>query len=281
MVSIYTYLDYRLFLKDYYSFQKKHNPAFSYRFFSEQAGVRAPNFLQWLIEGKRNLAQKTIPGIARALHLDAKEEEYFAALVGFDQADTIAAKTALYEKLIAIYKPAAPRALSQAQYQHYSHWYNEALRELLKYHRFAPKEKYAYRKLGKKVRPAISESQARKAIQQMISLGLLRLDKDGTVKQTDDFITTGDEVRSFFVQKFHESMISLARESMDRFPSETRDISSLTVSVSDSCFLLVKKEIQQMRKRILDLVKMDEKPDNVYQFNFQLFPLVPKNKLKT
>jgi uncharacterized protein (TIGR02147 family) len=279
-IKIYKYLDYRLYLKDYYSFKKKHSPDFSYRYFSEQVGVKAPNFLQWLIEGKRNLALKTIPKVSRALQLDAREEEYFTALVRFNQAETIASKTTFFEKLIQIHAPVKSQKLSVAQYQHYNHWYNEALRELLKYYKFSSSEKYAYRKLGKKVCPVISESQARKAIQQMLQLGLLREDKDGIVRQNEDFITTGDEVNSFFVQKFHENMISLAKDSMDRFPSETRDISSVTVSVSDPCFLLIKKEIQQMRKRIMELVKMDKKPDNVYQFNFQLFPLIPKKKLK-
>ena len=201
-------------------------------------------------------------------------------LVGFNQAKTIAAKTAFFEKLIPLFKAMQPHALSEAQYRHYSHWYNEALRNLLKYYRFAPSEPYAYRKLGKMVCPAISESQARTAIRRMIGLGLLRKDEDGIVRQAHDFITTGDEVKNFCVQKFHETMISLARESMDRFPSRVRDISSLTVSVSDPCFLLIKKEIQQMRKRIMDLVKMDREPGAVYQFNFQLFPLVPKKKPK-
>jgi uncharacterized protein (TIGR02147 family) len=71
-------------------------------------------------------------------------------------------------------------------------------------------------------------------------------------------------------------MITIARESMDRFPSEIRDISSVTMSISDECFALIKKEVQQMRKRVLELVKIDTNPNNVYQLNFQFFPLVKK-----
>jgi uncharacterized protein (TIGR02147 family) len=279
-LKIYNYLDYRLYLKDYYSYKKEHFHDFSYRYFSEQVGVKAPNFLQWLIEGKRNLAVKTIPRVARALQFDSEEEKYFFTLVCFNQAGTIAAKTAFFENLVEIHKPIKSRELSRTQYEHYNHWYNEALRELLKYTRFSPSERYAYRKLGKKVCPAISESQVRKAIQQMLDLGLVHEDKTGVVKQTDNFITTGDEANSFFIQKFHETMITLARESMDRFPSEFRDISSVTMSISGPCFALIKKEVQQLRKRVMELVKLDSNPDSVYQLNFQLFPLVPKKIFK-
>lgn len=275
--EIYSYLDYRQYLKACYVYCKKHIPSFSYRSFSSKAGVKAPNFLQWLIEGKRNLAKGSISKVAGALELDKREGAYFRNLVLFNQAESIREKTACFENLIAFHTPVGARALTQSQYRHYNAWYNEAIRELLKYRPFNPDEKWAYRKLGKMVCPAISESQARKAIRQLLDLGLIRED-NGIIRPAEDFITTGDEVRSFFVQKFHENMIALARGSMDRFPSETRDISSVTMSISDDCFSLIKKEVQQMRKRVLELIKMDRQPENVYQLNFQLFPLVPKKR---
>ena len=129
LVKIYSYLDYRLYLKDYYDSAKKINPRFSYRYFSERVGVKAPNFLQWLIEGKRNLAKVTIPKVAKALNLDKKETEYFSNLVLFTQAKTISAKTQYFNKLLEIRRPFKAGLISEAQYKHYSHWYNEATLE--------------------------------------------------------------------------------------------------------------------------------------------------------
>jgi uncharacterized protein (TIGR02147 family) len=275
---IYSFLDYRLYLKNYYNQAKKANHNFSYRYFSRKVGVKAPNFLQWLIEGKRNLAKNTIPKVAKALKLNQKESEYFTNLVLFTQAKTINTKTGYFEKLLEIRKSFNAKQLEESQYEHYSNWYYEAIRELLKYIEFNPKPRYAYRNLGKMVCPAITESQARKAIKQLLKLGLVFQDKNSIIKQSEDFITTGDEVNSFFVRKFHETMISLAKESQDRFQPEVRDVSSVTMSISDDCFALIKKEIRQMRKRVMELVEMDNKPNNVYQLNFQFFPLVPKKK---
>ena len=240
--------------------------------------MKAPNFLQWLIEGKRNLAKATIPRVVKALALDNKEADYFLNLVLFTQAKTISAKTQYFKKLLEIRRPLKAGLISETQYEHYSHWYNEAIRELLRYVEFDPDTKYAFRNLGKMVYPHITESQAKKAIKQLLKLGLVYKDKKGIIKQADEFITTGDEVNSFFVRKFHESMIALAKESQDRFAPEFRDVSSVTMSISDECFSLIKQEVQQMRKRVMDLVKMDRKPNNVYQLNFQFFPLVPKKK---
>jgi uncharacterized protein (TIGR02147 family) len=275
-LNIYSFLDYRTYLKEYYIRSKNSGTDFSYRSFSKLVGVKAPNFLQWLILGKRNLADETIPKVAMALGLDGKEAEYFRTLVLFNQAKTLKSKTACFEKIIGHHSSPVTQTLTRAQYSHYNRWYNEAVRELLKYVEFNPSEKYAFRRLSKMLCPAITESQARKAIRQLLELGLVVKDKDGILRQADVFITTGDEVRSFFVQKFHENMIALAGESMDRFPSQFRDISSVTLSISDECFALVKKEVQQMRKRVMELAHADKQPGSVYQLNFQFFPLVPK-----
>ncbi|MGA2506248.1 MAG: TIGR02147 family protein [Chitinispirillaceae bacterium] len=274
--KIYSFLDYRRYLKAYYDYSKDHDPTFSYRAFSRQVGVKAPNFLQWLIEGNRNLAKKTIAKVASAMQLDPKEEEYFTALVHFNQSKTINEKTRFFEKLMELYPAVTATALTQAQYQHYANWYNEAIRELLNYYRLDPDEKWAFRKLARMLRPEITESQARTSLKQLMQLGLVKKRNDGRFRLVDEFITTGDEAKNFFIQKYHEAMITIARESMDRFPSEIRDISSVTMSISDECFTLIKKEVQQMRKRVLELVKMDTNPNNVYQLNFQLFPLVKK-----
>jgi uncharacterized protein (TIGR02147 family) len=274
--KIYSFLDYRQYLKAYYDYSKDHDPAFSCRAFSRQVGVKAPNFLQWLIEGKRNLAKKTLVKVASAMQLGPKEEEYFTTLVHFNQAKTINEKTCFFEKLIELHPHVKSTALTQAQYQHYANWYNEAIRELLNYYRLDPDEKWAFRKLARTLCPEITESEARTALKQLVGLGLVKKGPDGRVRQVNEFIATGDEVKSFFIQKYHEAMITIARESMDRFPSEIRDISSVTMSISDECFALIKKEVQQMRKRVLELVKIDTNPNNVYQLNFQFFPLVKK-----
>ncbi|MBF0430753.1 MAG: TIGR02147 family protein [Fibrobacteria bacterium] len=275
---IYQYLDYRKYLSDYYNTAKNSDNPVSFRDFATLAGVKAPNFLQWLIEGKRNLANKTIPGVISALELSPSDGEYFKLLVLFNQSKTVDAKKKYFEQLVNIRKVMKIPPLEEMQLEHYSAWYNEAIRELLNHYQFNPNEKWAYRKLGKQLCPAISEKQARSAIKQMLKLGLLKTDSNGFIVQSQKFISTGDEVQSFMVRTFHQTMIKLAEEAQDRHPKETRDVSSLTMSISDNCFELIKKETQEFRKRLMEHIKMDKDPDNVYQMNFQLFPLTPIKK---
>jgi uncharacterized protein (TIGR02147 family) len=272
-LNIYCYTDYRIYLRDFYKKKKEISPGFSYRVFSRRAEVKAPNFLQWLIEGKRNLAITTIPRVCVALGLKDGELEYFHYLVLFNQARTIKEKTEYFLNLIELRKQSRITLINELQFEHYQNWYNEAIRELLRYYKFVPSEKYAYRKLARRLSPEIDENMARKAIRQLLKLGLLKEGEDGVLKQTEHFISTGDEVDNFLIKTFHKTMITLAGDSLDKHSKEVRDISSVTMSISNDCFNLIKNEIQLFRKRILEMVKVDKESENVYQLNFQFFPL--------
>jgi uncharacterized protein (TIGR02147 family) len=278
LLNIYCYTDYRTYLRDFYKKKKEISPGFSYRVFSRRSEVKAPNFLQWLIEGKRNLAIATIPRVCIALGLKEDEPDYFHNLVHFNQARTIKEKTDFFLKLAELRKLSRITLINELQFEHYQNWYNEAIRELLRFYTFVPSEKYAYRKLARKLSPEIDENMARKAIRQLIKLELLKEGDDGALKQSEHFISTGDEVDSFLIKTFHKTMITLAGESLDRHSKEVRDISSVTMSISNDCFNLIKNEIQIFRKRILEMVKVDKESENVYQLNFQFFPLTKNSQ---
>jgi uncharacterized protein (TIGR02147 family) len=272
-LNVYKYLDYRIFLADYYKEAKKKQPRFSYRVFSRHAGIKSPNFLQWLIDNKRNLSKSSIPRVCQAIKLNLDESEYFKNLVLFNQSKSIKEKSRYFDELKILRKNVNVKLLTDVQFEHYSNWHNKAIRELLQYYPFNPVEKYAFRRLAKQLAPAITESDARQAVSSLKKLGLVKRDADGNLRPADAYITTGDEVESFLVRKFNSTMIQKADKAIDQFPREVRDISSLTMSISDECFGLMKKEIQLFRKRLAELVQMDEKPNNVYQLNFQFFPL--------
>lgn len=272
-LNIYSFLDYRQFLDEFCRQALKKSKRFSFRWFAQKADVKAPNFLQWLIQGKRNLSKKTIPRLARALGLAGSQAEYFKNLVLFNQARTLEEKTRYFNVLSGLRKPMDFTLLTEAQFDHYKNWHNNAVRELLRYYKFDENEKWAYRKLARMVAPQISESEAKKAVENLVRLGMAKRDPQGRITQADRIVSTGDEVQSFFIRKFHESMIGLAKEAVDRFPREHRDISSITMSVSDQGAALIKKEIQQFRKRIMELVRLDGRPNQVRQLNFQFFPL--------
>src|SRR4051794_30677028 len=85
MNPIFHYRSYRQFLGDYYRTQKAGRSGFTYARFSERAGLRSPNYLKLVMDGKKNLTAENIARFARALGLRELERDYFAALVRLNQ----------------------------------------------------------------------------------------------------------------------------------------------------------------------------------------------------
>lgn len=277
-INIYIYLEYRKYLKDYYTFQKKHSKSFTYRSFSQLAKFNAPNFLQLLIQGKRNLKKASIIKVSQAMGHTNEEAAYFELMVHFDQAKTVAEKTSFFTALSEARKPYQISTINELQFEHFRAWYHKAIRELLGFYAFDEKEPYAYRKLAALLSPPITESEARNSVKLLLKLGLLKRNHEGRIIQTDRFISTGDEVQNLSIRTFHQAMIECAKEAVDSIQPENRDISCLTVTVSDNGFAMLKNELQLFRKRLLEIVKTDCNPQNVYQVNFQLFPLTNTKK---
>ena len=277
-INIYIYLEYRKYLQDYYAFQKKSTKSFTYRRFSHEAGFKAPNFLQLLIQGKRNLKKSSIVRVSRAIGHSTEEAVYFELMVNFDQAKTVAEKTHYFTLLSETRKPYQISRINELQFEHFRNWHHKAIRELLGFYRFDENEAYAYRKLAALLAPPISESEARNSVKLLLKLGLLKRDKQGKIVQAERFISTGDEVQNLSVRTFHKAMIRRAEDAVDSIPPENRDIACLTVTVSDNGFAQLKKELQLFRKRLLEVVKSDADPKNVFQVNLQLFPLTNTKK---
>jgi uncharacterized protein (TIGR02147 family) len=268
-VTIFEYDNYRTYLGDLYKFYKETKPHFSYRYFSQKAGFRSPNFLKLVIEGKRNVSPESIEKFTKALKLGKREAEFFRVLVHLNQARTVGEKKIYAEQLMQFRPFRYIHPLRQDQYRYYADWYNIAIRELTMLPAFSEDPAWIARRLI----PPISPQQAQKAIDLLLQLGLLERDETGRLVQADAFISTGDEVTSTSVANYHRTVIQMGAEAIDRFAGPDRDISSVTMTLSEKNYQEIKGLIQRFRKELLAIADQDESPEGVYQVNFQLFPL--------
>jgi uncharacterized protein (TIGR02147 family) len=104
MKSIFAYRDFRKYLLDFYKYQKRISPKFSYRRYSRLLGVKSPGFIVNLIVKKRNIAQTSIFKLCRAFKLSGIEAMYFENLVFYNQAQCSKAKKYYSESLGTIKK---------------------------------------------------------------------------------------------------------------------------------------------------------------------------------
>lgn len=268
MPNIFSYTDYRVYLKDYYDEQKAAIPAFSYRYFANKAGFKSKSFIKLVIDGKKNLTSESIDKINNVLKIKEKAFSYFCDLVAFNQATSIHLRQFYFHKLMQYNKRSDTRTVLRRQYEIYSHWYINALRELVVIIDFG--EDYA--KLGSILNPPISAKQARDAVELLLELGFIKK-KGSRYIQSDAIITTGDQVRSLAVSSFHLQNLRLAADSIEKMQSDSRDISTLVLGLSDEGFTLVKKEISKFRKKLLDIAAVEKTVNRVYHINFQAIPV--------
>lgn len=270
MVDLFKYLDYRHFLKDYYREQKeKKGSRFSFRTFSRAAGLSSPNFLKLVMEGKRNLGPDGTLGFIKALRLNKEESAYFENLVHFNQSSTDDERNEWYRRLSTSRKYREIRQIEKDYFVYYSRWYYAAVRELTLLPDFREDPDWISRKLS----PPITVREASVALDLLKKMGFVKKDKLGRLVQAERNITTAREVESLAIANFHRQMMALAAESIDRTSRDERDISSLTIALSQEKFQEAKRRIQEFRRELNVLLSEEGSVDSVYQINFQIFNL--------
>lgn len=269
-VRVYDFLDYRAYLRSYYEAAKRTQRSFSFRSFSKLAGLRSPNFLKLVIEGERNLGADSVQGFCVALALTGADAEFFADLVAFNQAASLADKNRAFERISASRRFRAARRIDGELFAYLSHWYNPAIRELAGRADFSEDPRW----IASRVRPRISPTEAAEALRLLFSLGLLVRDpSSGRVLRGEPTLTTEHEVRSLGAAAFHRQMIERAAESLETVPSALRDLAALTVCISPATAARVKERIHQFREALTELCDSDTAGAVVYQLNVQWFPL--------
>lgn len=268
MPNIFNYIDYREYLEDFYNEQKRQNRAFSFQYFANRAGFKSKSFIKSVIDGNKNLTTDSIEKLNNVLKLPDKSFSYFNDLIAFNQSKSVQERNFHFEKLSLYNKRSSTRTVLNQQYEIYSKWYYNALREIVT----AVDFNEDYDALGKMLKPAISARKAREAVKLLSKLEFIEK-KENRYIQCHPVITTGDEVRSLAVSNFHIQNLALAIGSIETVSSSNRDISCLVLGLSSEGFDRVKDEIQKFRKKLLDIAAAEKNIHRVYHVNFQALPV--------
>jgi len=266
-IDVFRYHDYRAFLAAYY--ERKKPQGFSYRAFASAAGLGAPNYLQLVIRGRRNLTSEMARRFAETCGLGQDAADYFVTLVTFNQATDGQERNRQYEKLSGFrrYRRAQKLELREAAY--HSHGYLPAIRELALSASFREDPEW----IAERLQPPIKPSEARQALDTLLELGLLERGPDGRLRQGTRVVSTGPETVGMHITNYHAEMMQRATAAMTLVPARERDISSLTLCLGSDGLARLKERIQAFRRELLELAESERQPSQVVQVNFQLFPL--------
>jgi uncharacterized protein (TIGR02147 family) len=271
--KIFDYTDFRKYLKDVFNENKEKNPTFSHRHVAQKLGLSTSNFLWLVMQGKRNLNPSLCIKLSELFKLTQKESDYFENMVNFAQAKTHREKDRHFARMVILRKNSNIGRIEERHYTYLSNWYNSVVRELITRKDF----KKNYFALAKRVRPHITESQARKSVDLLLELGLIK-EKSGRFVQSTPIISTGPEVSSLAATNFHQTMGHLAIESLDSLGKDERNITACLVGLSRESYKKAVDAIAECRSQILAIAEAEQDPSQVFAINFQCFPVSTEEK---
>jgi uncharacterized protein (TIGR02147 family) len=268
LLSIFQYLDYRKYLKDYFAYQKSLNPNFSNRTFARKAGLPLNNtsLVSKIMLGKRNLTQALRFKFSLALDLKGDELRFFELLVQFNQSKEMQEKNYFYSEISKYAKPKA-RIMQQLQYRIHEKWYYHVVRAYFGIHQ---KEKNAYT-IARNIYPNLTPEQVEEAIQTLLELNLIEKTANGYAV-TEPHITSARQTRDKLGKIQIREMTRLALEVFDQLPAALREYNSMTMYMSEKCFKTIRERIRSFREELRALLDNDEDEDRIYTLTMHFFP---------
>lgn len=281
--NVFSYQDYRQFLEDWYTFKKSENPSYSGALFAKKADVKSHSLLGMVMRGKRNLSYKTIRAFLKAMDLETKENIYFEKLVLFNQAGSKEDKAQYFDELHSVSSGDGKKLLTELKdYAEFlSHWYVVAVRELVALEDFKPEAGW----ISKKLKYKISKRQAQNTWNLLLKLGLVQKSKDGKWEIVHKAMDFDFGMIDFSIQHFHKEYLERTKEAIEKESLDERELSSLTISLTQKELEELKQKMKSFRKEI-NLSYTDENnqkpaghvPQHVAALNMQLLVLTENEK---
>jgi uncharacterized protein (TIGR02147 family) len=163
----------------------------------------------------------------------------------------------------------SPADLNDEQMEILGKWWHIPVREITA----LPDFKNSSLWISRVLMPAIDRQDAAASLRLLKKLGFIRK-TDGGWEPVEKTMQSDPEVSHVYAARFHREMIRLGMESISRFTHDLRDISGTTLRLSRHDIPRVKTLLQNFRRQLLDFAASSENADQVYQLNFQFFPLI-------
>lgn len=250
----------------------KKNPSYSLRAMAKQVGV-APSLLSNVISGKKNLSPERALTVAKALNFSTKNRGHFISLVQLESTKSEELKIELLEKLNSAGIGNPSFAIDLDQFKSIADWYHLAILELSHVYGMQMKPLAISQALG------ISRWQAEEAIQRLIRLDLLELNKrTGKLEKTLERVVASSSVQHAALRKYHEQMLAKAAASLTQQTPDERWIGSETFAFDPKDLGQAAEILEECFAKLIALSAGAKKKTQVYHAGVQLFRITRERK---
>ena len=269
-MNIYKHISYRTLMEDWFAFKKETNPRFSYRLAARLIKSKSPSFIKDVIKGTKSLNTEQQDKFITLLAVPEEDGEYVRQLYILEHATSSEIKHAAMEKISAMRRMNSTFKIEGESYRYLSRWYCPAVREMSRQPNFRCDPQW----IADRLVPKITLEQAQEALQILQDLEMLSFTSPTEYTTSEGSFSTPMQVQGLAVHNYHEQMLSLAKGSVKQFPEQQRHLLGVTVSINKDLVPTLKKELNSMVARVLDVCESDTKPKNhTIQVGIHFFPL--------
>lgn len=269
MKPVTEYMDYREYIRDYYTERKTFG--FSWNAFASSAGFSSPVFLQYVCEAKKNLSKKTASQVASAMGLVGYEVDFFELLVAYGNAKDDKSKKAVLGRISVFAETHRVRVTGADEYEFFKSWKNSVVREI------APALPGAtHKQLSIASRRRIPTAEIAKILDFLLQSGYLEVDENGCYHQVNRSLKMSGErntIRKSVARDLQRQMTELALDALEKEPAENRNMTGVTLGITRDKYAQIVQELAECRRRIVAIAASDDATEEVYRLNMQLFPL--------
>ena len=268
-ISVFDYTKYSVYLKDFFDNKKVQGKKYSYQFLATKWGLKHKSSVSSIINGTRkNIPKALVKKISEFLELSAREEEYFTALIAFNESSTIDDKNHYYSRMHKVIRPGQHFQLQKSQFGYFKNWYIPVIRELITMDSFDGNLKT----IKAKLQTNIKLEQVEEAVQILEDLKLIKKQGKKYV-QSNASLSLDEEMRSFALQQFYIEHFDIMKDILFKQSIKHKSkITSLTFGCNAEQIALLKQKISEFHQTMIDMISDFGEIDQVYQMNLQLYP---------
>lgn len=271
---LYSYANYREYLRDFYDRQKAGKTGFTYARFSQSVGIRSPNYFKLVMEGEKNLTATNAIRFAKGLGLEGAQADYFEALVNFNQAGNPLEREFFQERMRRLRQRAPTededeKTVEEFEFESMSHWLHLTLTVMTNLRGF--REDTAW--LRGRLRNLAGESEIRKALDALERSGVLKRDAQGRLRQSHRQLRTRADLRRLAVRRFYASLFGRAAQALEIGTPEERELNAYVVGFDPKQLPEVRKRVREFMAGLNELALASVAPREVYSFMFAAVPV--------
>lgn len=264
--EIARYTCYRAFLRDFFEYKKSLRAGFSYRRFASLVGLKSPNYLQLVINDKRNLTETTARRLAEALRLNAKEVNYFEALVRLQNAENQETLVKAQKHLHGCLKKLLTNFVQLDGSEILAKWYFMPIRELALLKNFEPSGAY----IAAQLQNIISAEEAEDAFKFLLASGYLKQEGSRFV-QTEPVLDTGlDIFNHSFMQDYHAQVLKVWSQNIDKLGYNNQELGLINIPIPRNKISELQEKIRQFQDEIIGWSQSLEEHEDLVQMGTYL-----------